>query len=506
MIKKASIKEFLEQELDDWSGIKKLTKQELLAEIKAIYPKYKPKKYELYKHQLAMLLLGMITEQFLFFAQMGSGKTLVSIELMKYFKWKQKVNKVLVVCLNVTSIDSWCDEFKLHSDLKVTPLLGTTEERRKLLDKKSDAYIINYAGLQRLLSKKEERKGKNKFVADDKYIKQFAKMFDMVIFDESHQFKNKKSLTQTLCNKLTNYIPYRFGLTGTPMGRNPLDLWTQFYVMDKGETLGRNITLYRESFFKEQVNYFGGVTYVLNKKLEGELSRRLNNRSLTVPEEEANELPPMVVIDKALRFPKDNLAQYQNVRRQLAELQKNSLEKENMFHKMRQICSGYMNIEDRYINFEENPKLEMLEDLIESIGTDEKVIISTEYTHSGDIIADLLDKMKIKYVRLYGKTKDKIGVKNEYLKNDKIKIFLINSRSGGQSLNLQIGHYMILYETPVSPIYYEQLIKRVHRTGQTKKTFIYRFVTKDTVESDICDYLQEGKDLYNSLIKGEYKI
>jgi SNF2 family DNA or RNA helicase len=506
MISSISIEEYLSRDLENWNWIKDINKETLIKELKKVFPSYAYKTFEPYKHQIEMLLIGIINPNFLFFSTMGTGKTRISLDILQYYKSKKLIKKALIICYNVSSIDTWVDEIELHTDFTYTPLYGTTLERKDMLKEVStDITILNYTGLQRICTVNH----KNKWIIIDNKINKYFSNFDFVIFDESHLFKSKDSLTYKICNKITNKIPIRYALTGTPMGRNPKDLWSQFQVIDKGETLGNNINLFMEAFYKEEKNlYFPGYTYNFDKTKKKVLNKLVSNKSIRYEDDEVNELPKLIHITKKVNFPTDNYNYYEELKSKIISLKNlNFTDKENNFIKLRQICSGFVNFKNEFdekstIIFMDNPKMDALEELIESIDSEAKIIISNEFILSGNLICEMLKKRKEKFSRLYGGTKDKVGSKNEFKKGNS-RILVLNSQSGGVSENFQISHYLICYELPTSPIIYNQLIKRVHRTGQTEKTRIYKLIVKNSIEEKILRYLKEGKDLFEAIIKGE---
>ena len=185
------------------------------------------------------------------------------------------------------------------------------------------------------------------------------------------------------------------------------------------------------------------------------------------------------------------------------------------FIRMREITSGYvgfyhkaeveMEVENKtkeFVIFKENPKLDMLEELLDQIPEDRKVIIFHVYIKTGELITKRLTALRFKYVWLYGKTKNKIETLNEF-KNGKTNILVCNVDSGGTGLDLPMANYMIIFESPVSPMVHHQMLGRIQRPGQQHPMFIYNLLMKDTVDSKIKDFIKQGKDFYETLIEGK---
>jgi SNF2 family DNA or RNA helicase len=287
-------------------------------------------------------------------------------------------------------------------------------------------------------------------------------------------------------------------------------LWAQFNLIDGGETLGKYISLFREAYFSMKNNFWGGVDFKFKPNLQENLNRKIGQKSLRYAEWEANDLPEKVVIDMPIELSQEASEWYQSIINGIIYAEGDIELIKESFHKLRRLCSGYFvfkNAEgvEREITVKENNKLETLIELIESSPEDSKLVIFLDYVSSGDKVCEELRKRKIKFERLYGGTKDKIATKNRFIDDPSVKVFVTNTKSGGVGLNLQVANYAIFYELPLSNIDYMQALKRVHRTGQEKRTFIYHLTTKNSIEEKLMKYIVEGQDLFKALIEGREK-
>jgi len=154
------------------------------------------------------------------------------------------------------------------------------------------------------------------------------------------------------------------------------------------------------------------------------------------------------------------------------------------------------------ISFKENPKIEAMLELVREMPYNSKMIIYHEYTHTGHMIEQALQKEKIACVRLYGGTKDKKGAIETFKNEKSCWVLVVNNASGSKSLNLQVANYTIYFEGPVSPINRQQSQKRTSRTGQEKTTYYYDLIMKSGVDWQILSYLKEGRDLMRDIIHG----
>jgi len=513
MISKKAVKDFLNRDLDDWSCVKDLSELEIWEELDCELPEDFTFKTPPWKHQAASFICGLHNQNFIFFLDMGLGKSLLVIQIMALYEQKQALKgRTLIIAPNEVGISSWEEQIEEHSCFKYTSLLGTQEEKWSLLETSKDpVFIISYDGLVAMVTSlikiKGDEKGRRKRKPVDKLIKKLSKYFQALILDELHLCKNPKSLNFRLGNQISKNCDFRYGLTGTPFGRKPIDLWAQFYLIDRGETLGNTLGLFREAYFNKKGNGFG-YDWVFDSKKEKKLHKVMRHRSIRYAEEELDSMPPKVYKTIKVPFSSEAYQYYEIAHADLLESQGNYQMLKNSFMRKRQIVAGYVDFKDEEddrhrIVFKSNPRLDALMDYLEGIPFKAKALIFVEFTPSGDLIEECLKKKKIKYERLYGGTKDKVAAKTAFIKDPKCKVFLANSKSGGVNLNLQVADYEIFYESPVSPIVRAQAEKRAPRGEKTKTTFITDIIVKNSVDEDVLDFIKEGKNLFDALVEGK---
>lgn len=492
MLNPEIVTNFISRKLDSWDWLKEVPKDKLEEEISLDF------KTSPYIHQLASLVAGKYNDNFLYLLDMGAGKSKIILDLLTYRKKEWK--KCLILSPNISTVYTWADECEKHSNLSYTILMGTKDEREELISTTdTNLYFLNYTGLLILLTKKEE----GKWVKDNKRIKKFCKMFDAVVWDEIHKMKNSQSLSFKICKDFKN-VPLRYGLTGTPLNRDPMDLWSIFYLIDRGETLGETKGIFAEALFSKKNNYWGGTDFKFKKKYSKLLNSWMSHKSLRYKEDEILDLPKKVFIKQKVLLSEEATDDYfSNIND--FNSSKNIEVKQNSFEKLRQICSGFITFkneddEKSAIVFKTIPKVDALIDLITDIPEDSKIVVFLDHIIAGNIICERLTKEKIGYERLYGGTKDKIGAEKRFKNNKTCKVLIANTKSAGIGLNLQYANYVIFYELPLSSIDYKQALKRVHRGGQTKRVYIYSLITKDSVEEKIEKYLREGKEIFKTLV------
>lgn len=494
--------------------MKRLTRQALYRE--AIKPLRKRSRFRFatrpYKHQIVAFFIGVCVGQFLFLLDMGLGKTKVVLDVLRYRKIEGEARRMLVLVPNVVNLDAWEEEVGIHApDLECIALYGSSAERTEQLGYEADVYVLTYGGMMHLLCNRTKKGLK----PVESRCRNFAREFDMVVYDEIHKAKSKDSLTFRLCNRLSKYIPYRYGLTGTPFGREPIDLWAEFYLIDRGKTLGPTLKFFREVFYRtdtEKIMVHGEWRTIpkrtFRKGYKRQLFRLIQNASLRYADHECRDLPRKIEIQRWVRWPRDTYEYYKQARGELPALKGKKVTRAS-FAKLREIASGFVYVDDEDTgkritsDFAENPKLDALAVVLEELPLDAKALIFYEFTHSGKLIHALLNEMKLPHARL---PKDGLDGIRRFKRKHACRVLAANWKSASMGGNFQIARYLIFYESPVSPIDRKQCVKRCYGRGERERMYVYDIAMKNSVDARVLEYLAEGEDLFRAVVEGKESL
>ncbi len=513
MISKKAIQEFANRELDSFTWMKKLPREMILEELNRLKVRPVFKGHDRWTHQLVCMWIGLCCPQFMFLLDMGLGKTALLLDIITQLLREGKIQRGLITVPRLVNFDSWQNDTLAHSELELNIADGTIEEKLEALRNPiGDITVIDYHGLQLALSSKANVKGKMKLVRDDQKISWVRPNFQLFTMDETHKAKNKDTLRFSMLRQLTKTMDYRYGLTGTPFGRYPMDLWAQFFLIDRGATFGEFIGTFQEVFFTQKHNGFG-KDYEFDKSQARYLYRCLQNRSIRYSEDEIPEieLPKKIERREMVKFADDQRQHYLNAVEGLLNVRGSKQELENAFLRLRQITSGYLSwkdIEDEKhtIFFKHNSKLDAVERIVDESG-DSKLVISTEFTPSGRLVVERITGMGHKVEWLYGGSKDPRACVRRFKEDPSIKVLVMNSESGGTGTDgLQnVANYLVFYECPPSPITRKQTLKRVYRPGQLKRTFIIDIVMERSSDLRMLKFIEEGEDLHQSVVNGRIR-
>jgi SNF2 family DNA or RNA helicase len=396
-------------------------------------------------------------------------------------------------------------------DLSRLILKGSSAQKWAALET-TDALLVidSFGGFIRLVSEMVPHKKKRRLKLTRRLVTKALATFDGLVLDESQNVKGHGSLTFRACRQISKHAAkIVFALSGTPHGQDPTDLWSQFYLIDAGETLGQTLGLFRSVFFTEKLNYFGGFEYTFQQSKIGLLKDIMANRSITI-EADAADLPPLSHIRKYAWLPEDAGTYYQAALTTL-RARKSVRELENAVLRMRQISSGFIGYEDDETGekckfaFPENPKQELLLSILQSIDPVYKTVVFYEFTWSALRIAEELARLRIPFVHLYGGTKDTALPLREF-DNGLPRVMLLQNKFGA-GLNLQRAKYGIFYETPLSSIVRKQCRRRFERQeSEHQRVFLYDLLVRGTLDEKFLDGVLAGEDLMKKIIAGKMDV
>jgi len=158
------------------------------------------------------------------------------------------------------------------------------------------------------------------------------------------------------------------------------------------------------------------------------------------------------------------------------------------------------------IAFDENPKLDALQELVEDMPYGCKMVVFHHYQYTNQLICERLKLMGVGHAKIYGKSRDPLGELKKFATNDKCRVLVINSRSGSSSLNLQHANYTVFFEQPDSAIDRQQAERRVWRPGQNKRVMIYDFLMKGTADTPMHKANKAGENLLRNLLDGRAEL
>ena len=176
--------------------------------------------------------------------------------------------------------------------------------------------------------------------------------------------------------------------------------------------------------------------------------------------------------------------------------------------RLRQICCHPQLMgEELSGGLKESGKFEALKSMIEEVISEgHRILLFSQFVEMLKIVRTWLDKKGIKYEYLTGESRDRHVMVDRFNNDDSIPIFLMSLKAGGTGLNLTGADYVIHYDPWWNPSAEDQASDRAHRIGQKKSVFVYRLITKGTVEEKILKLQARKRDLVDSIIAADRSV
>ncbi|EPH98168.1 SNF2 domain protein [Enterococcus faecalis 13-SD-W-01] len=383
---------------------------------------------------------------------------------------------------------TWTDEIEKWDQLKhltFSKILGNEKKRLEALNKKADVYLINRENVEWLVN-----------------YYQRAWPFKTVIIDELSSFKSNGAKRFKALKKVRPKMERVIGLTGTPSPNTLLDLWPQIYLLDQGERLGKTITQYRNKYFvPAQKNGHIVHSWKLIPGAEEAIYEKISDICVSMKAKDYLKLPPRTDNIMKIELADSDKRKYKELEREyVLELSDSDVVASNaatLSNKLLQLSNGAIYDENGEAKEIHSKKLEALESIIEE-AQGQPVLVFYQYKHD---LERILKKFK------EAKSLDVSAGDIEKWNDGKIPILLAHPQSAGHGLNLQKGgHIIVWFGLTWSLEYYQQANARLDRQGQTEPVIVHHLVTKDTIDEQVIESLQNkkvGQDALMSAVKAK---
>ncbi len=408
---------------------------------------------------------------------MGLGKTLQALTFFEIVRTSRALKKCskrahLVVC-PTSVVTNWQEEMiKFTPKLKYYLYHGPKRKKEIFNLKKIDVIITSYSLLQ-------------------KEIDFFLSMnFDVVLLDEAQNIKNANSKTAKAVCQLNSI--QRLSLTGTPMENDITEFWSQFNFLMPSllGTLKDFHNLYVQPKYQKKLKKKEFDYSLLRKQTKPFILRRLKANV-------AKSLPPKTEqIIYCEMYPAQRkiynavlLAEKKSLFRKIEENKKNNQIKISFFEallKLRQICCDPRLSKLIVDNPPPSAKLDLFLSHVEEIVSEgHRILVFSQFVKMLNLMHQPLKKRNIHFLQLDGSTNNRQASIDKFQNDSHYSVFLISLKAGGTGLNLTAADYVIHYDLWWNPAVENQASDRAYRIGQDKHVFIYKLITKDSVEEKI---------------------
>jgi SNF2 family DNA or RNA helicase len=324
---------------------------------------------------------------------------------------------------------------------------------------------------------------------------------DFIVADESTRIKNPGTKLSKSIHRISKKCSYRMILTGSPITQNPLDLFSQYKMLDDN--------IFGKSFyaFKNYYAVLGFYNQPVGYKNMQDLIKKAHSIAYRVTKEDALDLPatideihPVILENKTAKIYR------QFVKDSHTELTKGEVAATNILTRilrLQQITGGFIKPDEGGHQYERisSAKLEALDDIITSmLESGEKIVVVARFIPEIKEICKLLEKKKFKYSLIFGETKNRADEINKFQNDKECMVFVGQIQTISMGITLTAASTCVFYSYSYNYADYIQVKSRIHRIGQTKKCLYIHLVAKNTIDEIILEALRKKEDIAKSVV------
>jgi SNF2 family DNA or RNA helicase len=335
----------------------------------------------------------------------------------------------------------------------------------------------------------------------------------MVAIDEATTIKTPTSNRTKNILSLSKHCKYRRILTGSPVTKSPLDLYSQCQFLDPWLLDQHSYYTFKARYSickKIQVNG-RQVEIVVGYRNLGELSEKIKSFSKRILKEDCLDLPEKSYVKHYVELTKEQQKVYQQMKKEAIAFLDGKMQSSatvmTQLMRLHQITCGHFTSDDGTIKDLPCQRLNELMDILEKI--EGKTIIWSHYTHD---VKRIIKEIKRVYgddsvVDYYGQTDTDSRSKNikKFQTDDKCRFFVGTTHTGGYGITLTAGSNMIYFSNGYDLEKRQQSEARIDRIGQTKKMTYIDIMTQDTVDERIVKALRNKVNIANTIMDEGFK-
>ena len=464
-----------------------------------------------YAHQMTALEKSWNRENFAYFMEMGTGKTKVLIDNLAMLYDKGKVNGALIIAPKGVVGTWYNNELPNHlpdhiENITVLWQSNITKKQKETLDE----LYSEGEGLHILIMNVEAfstTKGMdfaNKFLSCHR---------TMMAIDESTTIKTPTAKRTKNILKLAESAVYRRIMTGSPVTKNPLDLYTQCDFLSPWLLNFTSYYAFRNRYAEMKTLHMHGrqIQVVNGFKNLGELSDKLKDFSYRVLKDDCLDLPDKIFIKRQIQLTPDQRKLYEQMKKEAIAIlkgkQSTTVNTLTQLMRLQQITCGHFTADDGAVQPIANNRITELMNVLEE--TEGKAIIWAHYQY--DITA-IIKAVVEKYgpgsiVDYYGLTPQEERQPNikKFQDDPKCRFIVGTPSTGGYGITLTAANTVIYYSNGYDLEKRLQSEDRAHRIGQKKSVTYVDLMADDTVDEKIVQALRKKINIASEVLGEELR-
>lgn len=434
-------------------------------------------------HQKVLATAAVSLDGVAFLATMGTMKTRAALEAIRYKLDHADIDVAVVICKR-GGMGTWQRECAMWTKGIATHLLidMTVPKRIKAIEafdqnKGKQIFVINYD----VVAKMQE------------VLLALCRVYRVGLFmDEVHKIRNPRAGWSEACMTLAQHSRWHNVMTGSPILQGGQDIWSQWYVVDLGQTFGANNVQFRREHFDENPYDF---KITPKKGALEKIAIKMRDRGWRYTKDVLSDLPPKTYAPPIeVEMTKEQAKAYMDMEEDLVailggEKDDDTFEDDEedkrpfataanqlaMLMRVTQITSGFVKTSTGGIHlFDPNPKLDALYEMVEENIREQQMIVWARYRVDHEMIAKRLEKWNPQIIRggVSQKARDEIEVG---FQKGKYRLLVASPGAAGESLNLYAASLAAYYSQDYNLDFRIQSEDRSHRQGSQmhkKITFV----------------------------------
>lgn len=393
------------------------------------------------------------------FIDMGLGKTAIILHALLEFDGPTLLVGPIRVIETVWEKEA--REWMATRNLRFSLLRGTPAQRKAAAEVEADVYMVNPELLEEALELRDDYK--------------------VLVVDESTLFKNPSSKRFKTLRKHLARFERRIIATGTPAPNSLMDLWSQVFILDRGERLDRAFSRFKNRYFYK--TDWQGYKFEPHDWAKDKIVESIGDVVFRVPD--FGVLPAREVLRNIVRIvlpPKARKVYAQMEKEAFAELKGQKVltaaTAATAMMKLRQIAGGFVYDEDGKVHVIHTEKVQAVESILAETGS--PVLLVYQFKHE-------LAALKKAFPQGVEFTSKREAEWNE----GELPLVFVHPQNAGHGLNLQFGgHTMVVYSGSFSLEQMSQIMKRIDRPGQIHPVVYHFLVAEDTVDNLLMEVLE----------------
>jgi len=473
-----------------------------------MFYKFKTKPYA---HQLKALQMSWDKEVFAYFMEMGTGKSKVLIDNMAMLYDKGKINGALIIAPKGVYKNWYDSELPIHLASHIETKIGFWKATRsKSEDKELNKIFSRGVEFHILLMNVEAFSTKKGLEFAQKFLWSHNAL---IAVDESTTIKNPGASRTKNIIKISKYAKYKRILTGSPVTKSPLDLYTQCFFLNPDLLDHSSYYTFRTRYaLMRNINVGArSINVVIGYKNLSELSEKLKPFSYRVLKDDCLDLPPKTFLKRTIQLSDEQKRIYKQMKTMaLAELNGKITTTVNVITqlmRLQQITCGHFTADDGSTQLLKNNRVDELMDVLEEV--EGKAVIWAHFRQDiRTIVAAIEKKYPASVVTYYGDTttdERQNAIKRIQNKDSKVRFLVGTPQTGGYGITLTGASTMIYYSNGYDLEKRQQSEARIDRIGQEKPMTYIDIMCEDTVDDKIVLSLRKKVNIATEIMGEELK-